>query len=176
MPRLPSMPSGPDHTSGWASYGWGYFQLFKISLAVAVVGAAIRIAIIKILRNRRRSPEIVRVEEKDIVSAKVPCEKYLRREHFQDTKDRSQEIRPIYPWTSPPQPLPGPYDPRLYPLPTIRRHSYDPSVTEPDQDSSISYTRRVSTNDIPIHQTTLHGSVTTSKRGWRRNQWVISGA
>lgn len=86
-------------------------------------------------------------------------------------------FKPIYPWISPPQPLPGPYEPRLYPHPTLRRHSYpDPSPPPPPETSSISYTRRVSTNSIPTRQTVLHGTVTTASNGavgWRRNQWVV---
>lgn len=86
--------------------------------------------------------------------------------------------KPVYPWTSPPQPLPGPYDPRLYPLPTIRRHSYhEPSTAVPAETNTISYTRRVSTNSMPPRQTVLHGTVTTTTTkgspGWRRNQWVV---
>lgn len=86
-------------------------------------------------------------------------------------------FKPIYPWISPPQPLPGPYEPRLYPHPTLRRHSYpDPSPPSPPETSLISYTRRVSTNSIPARQTMLHGIVTTASDGavgWRRNQWVV---
>ena len=86
-------------------------------------------------------------------------------------------FKPIYPWISPPQPLPGPYEPRLYPHPTLRRHSYpDPSPPPPPETSLISYTRRVSTNSIPARQTMLHGTVTTASNGavgWRRNQWVV---
>lgn len=170
------MPPGPDHTSSWTFRACGYFQLFKVALAVVVAAAAIRIAIIKISKSRRRSPAVVQVEEKDVKLAQEPREEDSTYVLIQDAKDHSQDIRPIYPWIAPPQPLPGPYDPRLYPLPTIRRHSYDPSVFVPEQNTSISYTRRVSTNDIPTRQATVHGSVTTSTRGWRRNQWVISGS
>jgi len=74
-------------------------------------------------------------------------------------------------------PLPGPYEPRLYPHPTLRRHSYpDPPRPPPPETSSISYTRRVSTNGILTRQTVLHGTVTTASNGavgWRRNQWVV---
>ncbi|KAF2678525.1 hypothetical protein K458DRAFT_316821 [Lentithecium fluviatile CBS 122367] len=119
----------------------------------------------------------IQVKEKDIGTCQAPLEKDLRQHAIQERKDQLRPtFKPIYPWTSPPQPLPGPYDPRLYPLPTIRRHSYDPSVVAQEQDATISYERRVSTNSIPTQQAKLHGTVTTSTDGWRRNQWVISGA
>lgn len=87
--------------------------------------------------------------------------------------------QPIYPWTSPPQPLPGPYDPRLYPPVTIRRHSHpNPACVAPMETNLINYTRRVSTNSIPSRQSILHGKVTSASNGttgWRRNHWVVEG-
>lgn len=121
-----------------------------------VLASCVRCAFL--LRSRKR---------KQLRSCQAPAEKPRAPVTF----------KPIYPWRSPPQPLPGPYEPRLYPHPTLRRHSYpDPSPPLPTESTSISYTRRVSTNSIPTRHTVLHGSVTTASNGavgWRRNQWVV---
>lgn len=181
MPLLPSAPAGQSRiSSSSTSHNYGYTQVFKIFLLVLVVATGIRLAITKFMTRKGRRPASVptiHLQEKDIKLCQAPSEKDLRRHQVLERKDqRPPTFKPIYPWTSPPQTLPGPYDPRLYPLPTIRRHSCDPSVAVSEQNATILYTRRVSTNSIPSTQTTLHGTVTTSTKGWRRNQWVISGA
>jgi hypothetical protein len=84
-------------------------------------------------------------------------------------------FEPMYPWTAPPQSLPGPYDPRLYPLPTIRRHTYNSTVEDPMDIPTTNFTRRVSLNSMPSQQSTFRGTVIVSSKGWRRNQWIISG-
>ncbi|KAF2252272.1 hypothetical protein BU26DRAFT_254494 [Trematosphaeria pertusa] len=178
MPPPPSLPTGQSRISNSsASNGFGYAQLSKIFLLVLVVATGIRLAIINFMtRKRRIATSYQQIQEKDPRACQAPREKDLRQARVPQSKDHpASTFKPVYPWTSPPQPLPGPYDPRLYPLPTVRRHSYDPSVLVPEQDSTISYTRRVSTNSIPPRQAEIHGTVTTSMKGWRRNQWVVSG-
>ena len=85
--------------------------------------------------------------------------------------------KPIYPWTTPPQVLPGPYDQPYYPLPapTIRRHSTDPEDMQPEEFRTISQFRRISSPGNPPRDTILHTSTTASTRGWRRTQWVVTG-
>lgn len=161
----------------------GYTQWPKIFLLVLVVTTGIRMAVLHCARKKRRIAAASQhvQEEKDSTSCQAPSEKDLRQDGCPQSKDQPPPtFRPIYPWISAPQPLPGPYDPRFYPLPTIRRHSYDPSHgPSPEAEAhTISYTRRVSTNSLPTRHPTLHGKVTTtsnSTAGWRRNQWVVSG-
>lgn len=179
MPPHPPVPAGQSRVSSSTSTSsaYGYAQLSKLLLLVLLVATGIRLAIINFLTRRRRTvahlPALI--QEKDPKLCQAPSEKDLRQHRHVQSNDQPPAFQPVYPWTSPPQPLPGPYDARLYPLPTIRRHSYDPSVVVPAANSTISYTRRVSTNSIPTHTSTIHGTVTTSTKGWRRNQWVISG-
>lgn len=177
MPLLPSVPAGQYRISSTA-HGYGYSQLCKIFLLILVAATGIRLAIIKFTARRQSASVSTRnLQETDIKTDPARVGRDSRQHGVLDRKDQQQPtFEPIYPWIAPPQALPGPYDPRLYPLPTIRRHSYDPSAPAPEQDTTISYSRRVSTNDIPSHQARLHGSVTTSTKGWRRNQWVVAGA
>jgi hypothetical protein len=161
----------------------------RIFLLVLVAAACIRFAIAYYIRRKRRTETLHHIEvEKDSST----CQDFPKKDTrpYQDPETGEQQrncvaelgccpaptFKPIYPWISPPTPLPGPYDSRLYPLPTIRRHSYaNPSKGLPLENESISYTRRVSTNSIPIRQASIQGTVTTSSHGWRRNQWVVSG-
>lgn len=98
-------------------------------------------------------------------------------------------LSPIYPWISPPQNLPGPYDAPYYPvpLPTIKteeslqdRNQSTTIKTEPHSEdvpeelSTISYTRRVSPNSMPDQESLLEGTVTVSTKGWRRTQWTVT--
>jgi hypothetical protein len=98
-------------------------------------------------------------------------------------------LLPIYPWIAPPQPLPGPYDAPYYPLPlpTIKPEKSLNSETKspivkledtaddvPEELESVSYTRCVSTNSIPDHESLLEGSITVSTKGWRRTQWTVT--
>jgi hypothetical protein len=180
MPLLPSVPAGQYRILS-TSHTNGYSQALKILVLVLVAAIGIRFAVVKVTRRGRMSPTsvatLVHSQEKDIKSHQAPSEDDRRQNDIRQPQDHQQlEFKPIYPWISPPQALPGPYDPRLYPLPTIRRHSHDPSAQRPEQNTTVSFARRVSTNHIPTQQRTLHGSVTTSTRGWRRSQWVVSGA
>lgn len=98
-------------------------------------------------------------------------------------------LSPIYPWISPPQNLPGPYDAPYYPvpLPTIKTEeslhdrtqstiikTEPPSEDVPEELSTISFTRRVSPNSIPDQESLLERTVTVSTKGWRRTQWTVT--
>lgn len=174
----PSTPTGLSRTPQSTSNDV-FTQLSKIILAIFVAVSCIRLAILHYARRKRRtSTSKQSVQEKDPRACQELVEKDPRHRTISESSNKQQPptFRPIYPWVSPPQPLPGPYDPRLYPLPTVRRHSSaNPSPNSPEESNQILYTRRVSTNSIPSRQSTIHGSVTTSSKGWRRNQWVVSG-
>jgi hypothetical protein len=98
-------------------------------------------------------------------------------------------LSPIYPWMSPPQALPGPYDAPYYPppLPTIKTEeslqieNHSPTIKIdaisddiPEELETISYTRRVSANSVPDYDSLLEGTVTVSNKGWRRTQWTVT--
>jgi hypothetical protein len=102
---------------------------------------------------------------------------------------REPTLSPIYPWISPPQVLPGPYDAPYYPppLPTIKTEESlqvenqssnikTEATTEdvPEELETISYTRRISASSIPDHDSLLEGTVTVSSKGWRRTQWSVT--
>ncbi|KAF2011318.1 hypothetical protein BU24DRAFT_278548 [Aaosphaeria arxii CBS 175.79] len=200
----PSIPTGQSRTTDQATSNRPT-HLFKISLVVLALCVCLRLT--SIFLAQRKSNSIVHRsprEEKDAKKCLPPPEKevFAKTTNFQYF-DKEQTLRPVswnqpikehpfpigqnsfpptfrpvYPWTGPPKPLPGPYDPSLFPLPTVRRHSSVDAVEEsstPDCNNTIDYSRRVSTNSIPAYQSTLHGSITRSSRGWRRNQWVVSG-
>lgn len=154
-------------------------KVFILALAVVI---ALWIAIVRHLSKRKKVSTrdfTATPPEKHSDSHQKILEKDLRHcGSFGGQDDKNATSFPLYPWTSPPQLLPGPYDPRLYPLPTLRRHSYDPSaenIHASKKSAEVSYTRRVSLNGIPKQQSTLHGTVVISSKGWRRNQWIVSG-
>lgn len=129
-------------------------------------------------RKRRAVCATMSEKEKTVSTEKAPTSEASPEASREASREASPEaFRPVYPWIAPPQPLPGPYDPRLYPLPTIRRLSYpEPAQDESVETGRISYTRRVSAN--PTRQTTVNGVVMTGSNGtsgWRRNQWVVEG-
>ncbi|KAF1971046.1 hypothetical protein BU23DRAFT_199028 [Bimuria novae-zelandiae CBS 107.79] len=177
MPPLPSVPADRDRLSKLpTSTPDGYTMLSKLCLLAMVVVTGLRLAIIKHLSRKRRSSApgpTIHAPEKVPISRQGASEKHLR--HAPLFGGQAEPYTTLYPWILPPQPLPGPYDPRLYPLPTLRRHSYDPSTNVSTERSEIAYIRRVSLNSIPTQQSTIRGTVTTSSKGWRRNQWIISG-
>ncbi|KAF2438573.1 hypothetical protein P171DRAFT_163731 [Karstenula rhodostoma CBS 690.94] len=156
-----------------------YAMLSTCFLLVLVVAIGLRLAVIKYSSRKRRTPSseaVATVTERCSFPCQEASPKHLRPNASTGGQDQQTVVsKPIYPWTSPVQPLPGPYDPRLYPLPTIRRHSYHPSVEQLKDIAVTSYTRRVSLNSLPTQQNTLRGTVTVSSNRWRRNQWIIPG-
>ncbi|PSN66407.1 hypothetical protein BS50DRAFT_574835 [Corynespora cassiicola Philippines] len=214
-----SIPTGHSRIPGFSLVG-GYVP--SIFLVLALV-ASIRLVVQHFARRKRRTEPIKEAKEKESSRSSPYPDQALKHQHqvehihapihLEQPADQNDPqspasfpFQPVYPWKLPPQPLPGPYDPRLYPLPTLRRHSYDPSIVSPENGpnsshhptatattttTTLCYTRRVSTNSIPDSTSTsrspsiappptpklLHGSVTRSAaNGWRRNQWVVSGS
>ncbi|KAF2659629.1 hypothetical protein K491DRAFT_150445 [Lophiostoma macrostomum CBS 122681] len=189
MPPL-SIPTGSSRISRISTSSDGVSLLSSIFLLALVAAVCLRIAIVYSIRKKRRTETLHR--HSDSEKSSIACQDFYgkdprqcqypekqnqqRRSDSQFGNCTSPTFKPIYPWIAPPTPLPGPYDPQVYPLPTIRRHSYaDPSKGLPLEHETISYTRRVSTNSIPHRQASIQGMVTTSSHGWRRNQWVVSG-
>ncbi|RMZ71098.1 hypothetical protein GMOD_00005604 [Pyrenophora seminiperda CCB06] len=99
---------------------------------------------------------------------------------------------PIYPWISPPRPLPGPYDAPYYPLPlpTLQQteqsfqaatEAQDPAIKsegeeeEGEQLEAALYARHLLPphSSIQEHETVLQGAVIASNKGWRRTQWTV---
>jgi hypothetical protein len=119
----------------------------------------------------RRRPRIRRMEspEKKPAADNAPCGSSPQTEPL--------PIKPIYPWIAPPKPLPGPYDPRLFPPlpnPTVRRHSH-PDVNVDDTETLVvSYVKRVSIQDVEGEKVMV-GKVAKveAENGWRRNQWTV---
>jgi hypothetical protein len=165
-PRVPHLSLSSMVTT-WSR---PHLSLTTILLSLVVLAACLRCAVAYCSRRKRRTTgtrqTVPEKEEKET----QPCV---------DNSPPPPELRPVYPWIGPPRPLPGPYDPRLYPLPTIRRHSYpEPTQESPEELNTVAYTRRVSTNGAAIRHTTVRGAVTTTTTvplGWRRNHWVVEG-
>jgi hypothetical protein len=104
--------------------------------------------------------------------------------------------KPIYPWTAPPTPLPGPYDAPYYPLPLPSIRAFidgsTTTISEPSiktEDTSLetneipeeihitSYTRQLSADTTPNQNSPIiRGTTTTSNHGWVRTQWTVSKA
>lgn len=168
-------------------------QLLIPALCVLLLISCFRLALA--LQSRRRERAISRsitmneTDKKDQKQDSLSPERPVKKESptsqpspLPTSMQRQVETptyKPIYPWTAPPHRLPGPYDPPYYPLPTLRRHSSSDSTStttsSAHEQKTEAYTRRVSTNSIPIQESILRGTVTTSPDGWRRNQWTVSG-
>jgi len=175
----PSIPTGQPRTPTAISSS-GFAQLPKIFLLVLVAAAGLRFLVQCYTQRKRRTtaPCSQVPEEKGSTPCQAAPEADLRPYHLSQSRDQvAPAFTPIYPWISPPQPLPGPYDPRFFPLPTIRRHSHDvsPEPSPEVETHTASYTRRVSTNSMPVRQSTLHGAVSITNNRTRRNQWVVTG-
>jgi hypothetical protein len=163
-PRIPHLLLPPMV----ATWSLPNLSLTSILVSLVVLAAFVRCAVAYYSRRKRRTAGTCRT-----VSEKEEIQPYV------DNTPPSPVFRPVYPWIAPPQPLPGPYDLRLYPLPTIRRHSHpEPAQESPEELNTVTYTRRVSTNGVPIRHTTVRGAVTTTTTispGWRRNHWTVEG-
>lgn len=179
-------PTDQSHTTESSKWSDSDFSIISgISLLALVLVAGIRWAILKYTSTKRRIPSKSHSNLSSQEKASGPCQplpmqlperkKGQRCNSDVQKNTEVQGYKSLYPWIGPPEPLPGPYDPRLYPLPTLRRHSYDLAAKSTTEDASISYTRRVSLNQDFNQSKTVHGMITTSHKGWRRNQWVISG-
>lgn len=157
-------------------------QLPKAALFVFLFISCFRLAlVIQFRKTERGGSRSTIMDENDQKQDSMSLERPVKKETpptETEEQDETAIYKPVYPWTSPPIPLPGPYDPPYYPLPTLRRHSSSDSTstttsTEHGPSAEL-YSRRVSTNSIPTRDSILRGTVTTSHEGWRRNQWVLS--
>lgn len=174
MPPPPSQTKFPLFSNITTS-SFDFKSVSQFCLLVLVVAACIRLAVLRSTqrKNIAREPHQYLKEKEN-----RPCQESTEKEspspepgdlNGHDTST----YKCVYPWITPPYPLAGPYD---YPPPSLRRYSsVDPSSTTSAETNTINYTRRVSTNSIPVRQSTIHGAVTTSQDGWRRNLWTVSG-
>lgn len=103
-------------------------------------------------------------------------------DHSTYLRSLQQEIqqkteKPIYPWISPPQALPGPYDPMYYPLPapSVRPKPLHSAPTGVEGRYSTSHTRLVPRAGTSFGEAVLYGTMTTSTKGWRRSHWNVTG-
>jgi len=110
------------------------------------------------------------------------CHDHWECDHNNYLNSLKQEIlqhteKPIHPWVSPPQALPGPYDPMYYPLPAPSfRQKLSPSLPpNVEGRNSTPFTRFVPRLDSPRCEAVLYGTMTTSTNGWRRSHWNVTG-
>ncbi|KAF2826033.1 hypothetical protein CC86DRAFT_38201 [Ophiobolus disseminans] len=186
-----SRPSDPSRRDLWImSTSPGDF--FKILLFVSIVATAFKSYVVFSLREKRLSEQKNSIQEKDVKTSLQENEPISRPSAEQEAvyttqpEDPNQRLhalrqelsqptlKPVYPWIAPPTPLPGPYDAPYYPLPSIRRHSHDPSCESPGAQSTVPYTRRISTTSTPAQEPILRGTTTISNHGWRRTQWTVA--
>jgi hypothetical protein len=167
-------------------------DFFKILLFISILATAFKSYVVLSLRKKRRLDHQILTQEKEGRPTIQEKESVLRQpaqqerscqSHSDDSNERLLALRqelsqpaskPVYPWIAPPTPLPGPYDAPYYPLPSIRRHSHDPSFETPERQQTVPYTRRVSTTSTPIQEPVLRGTTTISNHGWRRTQWTVA--
>lgn len=176
MPPHPNSTNLPRIENWTTTTKFGY--LFKIVLLLSIFTAVFRSLVVVITRRKRRMSGQSPSPKKNALPTPPAVDKEPNQ-YLQSLKEETlrPDLGPIYPWITPPQPLPGPYDAPYYPLPapTIRRHSYDSSDAETEEISTMApYIRRVSTNSIPKQEHILQGSSTVSTLGWRRTQWTVS--
>jgi hypothetical protein len=112
--------------------------------------------------------------------------------HLQALKEELSQpaSKPVYPWTAPPTPLPGPYDAPYYPLPlpSIREcpdnaNPETPIKTEdvseemkstPESTHTTSFTHHLSPDSTSDQKAMVRGTITISNHGWRRTHWTVS--
>lgn len=110
------------------------------------------------------------------------CQNQWEHDHKSYLNSLKQEIlehteKPIFPWVSPPQALPGPYDPTYYPLPapSFRYKTSGSLAANIEGRHSASYTRHVRKSGTPLGGPVLYGTMTHSTNGWRRSHWNVTG-
>jgi hypothetical protein len=165
----------PENPTGSST---GFSKLTTIFVSALLVTICMRLTMLRFMKRRTEVLEISHyAKEKYPSSFPELCQTYPK--YARSNRHQRSTFRPVYPWIDSPGALPIPsvdsYD--LNTLPTIRRHSsVDPRQANPLETRTVSYTRRVSTNSIPARESpVIHGTITTSRGGWRRHQWVVSG-
>jgi hypothetical protein len=186
----PSGSANSAHGSNFTQSNNGITLVLKIILIVFALIGCIRLVIIHFVREKRKTATSNQhAQETDKAEYQAPVERIPRQHakpysrvsirqaqpHAESNDQPAPSSQPLYPWIMPHQPLPGPYDPQYYPLPTIRRLSDpEPSQDMPAKMSTVPYQRQIATSS-PTCRSTLQGTITTSSEGWKRTQWVVDG-
>lgn len=161
-----------------------------VALLVILVTATIaRIVVVYILQKRSQTA----ISNLDASEKQAPkhvlkrqdsgvCQDHWECDHNNYLNSLKQELlaqneKPIHPWISPPQALPGPYDPMYYPLPAPSFRPKSPPFHPANSEGrhSTSYIRHVPRANVPINKAVLYGTMTVSTNGWRRSHWNVTG-
>jgi hypothetical protein len=185
-------------------------DFIKVTFLIsAVVIAVISYIALSMRRRRRRRTTTMDLEHSQKEKEPIPR---IAHKRFDSTLSQPEDpnrrllaiqeelsqhsLTPIYPWTAPPTPLPGPYDAPYYPLPlpSIRAFMNDVPATTvepliksedvasdseeiPEETYITPYTRQLSPDTAPDQNPPIiRGTTTTSNHGWRRTQWTVSKA
>ena len=169
-------------------------QPFGVLLVVLVAAGITWIVIAYVARRKSSQRKSRNINTSVDIPEKPPSNRTLQRQdsgvchdhwecdHNNYLNSLKQEIlqhteKPIHPWVSPPQALPGPYDPMYYPLPAPSfRQKLSPSLpSNVEGRNSTPFTRFVPKLDSPRCEAVLYGTMTTSTNGWRRSHWNVTG-
>lgn len=168
----------------------GQNRFLEVLLIVLVIVTIAWSVVAYISQSKSRVVDTVaETSEKPIVPKRIlkrqdsgVCQNHWECDHNNYLNSLKHEIlqqaeKPVHPWISPPQALPGPYDPMYYPLPapTFRSKISTSLPTNVEGRRSTSYTRLVPRPDTPLAETVLYGTMTTSTNGWRRSHWNVTG-
>lgn len=164
-----------------------HIRLFQVIAVVLIAVTITWTGVTCISRRKSRSTGAnVDVLEKPVPKRTLERHDSAMSQHQLETDHKNylsslqQEIlqqteKPIYPWISPPQALPGPYDPMYFPLPAPSFRHKTPTSESVEGRHSTSYTRLVPKTGTPFGEAVLYGTMTTSTNGWRRSHWNVTG-
>ncbi|KAF1933199.1 uncharacterized protein M421DRAFT_191636 [Didymella exigua CBS 183.55] len=161
-------------------------QAFLVVLATATVILTVVIYISQ--RQSRTIDASIDTSEKPMIKPllerqdSATCHNQWESDHKNYLNSLKLEIlkhteEPILPWVSPPQALPGPYDPMYYPLPapSFRCKTSESLAANVEGRHSAFCTRLVPKFGTPLGEAALYGTMTTSTHGWRRSHWNVTG-
>lgn len=187
---MPPLPGYKElQTAGRIISSYKERPSLKVSIAVLATAVAACIVLTYVLHRQSRTIDAsVDVSEKPTIKPllerqdSATCQNQWESDHKNHLKSLKQEIfehteKPIFPWVSPPQALPGPYDPIYYPLPppSSRCETSGSLMASTEGRHSASYTQLVPKSSTSLGETVLYGTVTTSTNGWRRSHWNAFG-
>jgi hypothetical protein len=166
-----------------------YNRLLQISLVVLAAAIIAWIVVTHVSQRQNRNIDAsADVPEKPLTKPllerqdSATCQNQWEHDHKNYLNSLKQEIlehteKPIFPWVSPPQVLPGPYDPMYYPLPAplFRCKTSGSLAANVEGRHSVSYTLHVPKSGIPLGEAVLYGTMTSSTNGWRRSHWNVTG-
>jgi hypothetical protein len=164
-------------------------QLLPVSLVVLAIAVVAWIVVTYVSQRQNRNIDAsADVPEKPLTKPllerqdSATCQNQWEHDHKNYLNSLKQEIlehteKPIFPWVSPPQALPGPYDPMYYPLPapSFRCKTSGSLAANIEGRHSASYTRHIPISGTPLGEAVLYGTMTTSTNGWRRSHWNVTG-